>query len=305
MIFRLIQKTPFLFLLTVLVFMACSKREPITSQTNSENVKTGNLNLNEILGRPTNSSVAINILFDQPEEVFWEIGTISGDYKTKTQVYTSPKGVPTIADFSNLIQNTKYYYRARYRTAGTTDPFVAGPEHTFHTQRTPGETFIFTVESDPHPYDKKGCHNLWHITLQNQLNDNPDFMLDLGDTFGDDHNAATITSDQVKQLHLNDRAYFGDVCHSMPLFFCPGNHEGELGYYLLQSPPNNLAVYGSIWRHYYYPNPYPDGFYSGNSVVEGHLIGKPENYYSWKWGDALFMVLDVYRYAVSGEKPEK
>ena len=305
MILRLIQKSQALLIFLFVVYVSCKKNEPIISQTNSENVKTGNLNLNEILGRPTNSSVTLNILFDQPGEVYGEIGTSSGSYKSTTRVYTSQESVPIVAEFTNLITNTKYYYRTRYRATGTTGSFFAGPEHTFHTQRSAGETFVFTVESDPHPYDKKGCHNLWYITLQNQLNDNPDFMFDLGDTFGDDHNAPTITSDQVRQLHFNNRAFFGEVCHSMPLFFCLGNHEGESGYYLLQTPPDNLGVYGSIWRNYYYPNPYPDWFYSGNSIVEGNLIGKPQNYYSWKWGDALFVVLDVYRYATSGEKPEK
>ncbi len=305
MILRLFQKNPAFALLFLVAFVACKKNDPIVTPKNDEIVKTGNLNLNEILGRPTNTSVTINILFDQPEEVYWEIGTSSGVYKLKTNIYTSLKGVPTLADFTNLSQNTKYYYRTRYRTSGSNDQFVAGAEHTFHTQRNQGESFVFTVESDPHPYDKKGCHNLWLLTLQNQLKDNPDFMFDLGDTFGDDHNASTITSDEVKQLHLNDRAYFGAVCHSMPLFFCLGNHEGESGYYLLQSPPDNLAVYGNIWRNYYYPNPYPDGFYTGNLMIEGNPVGKPENYYSWKWGDALFVVIDVYRYASSGEKPEK
>jgi hypothetical protein len=89
----------------------------------------------------------------------------------------------------------------------------------------------------------------------------------------------------------------------MPLYFCLGNHEGEKGYFLLKDASNNLAINETIWRKFYYPNPYPDTFYSGNPGNESNNIGKPENYYSWIWGDALFIVLDVYRYGTANEKP--
>jgi hypothetical protein len=86
-----------------------------------------------------------------------------------------------------------------------------------------------------------------------------------------------------------------------------GNHEGENNYYLKQSPPNNLTVQATLWRKFYYPNPYPNAFYSGNTDKEDFEIGNPENYYAWHWGDALFVVLDAYRYqSVDGtsEKPK-
>jgi hypothetical protein len=73
-----------------------------------------------------------------------------------------------------------------------------------------------------------------------------------------------------------------------------------------QSPPDNLAVNATIARKYYYPNPFPDNFYTGNSETEPYGIGNPENYYAWTWGDALFVVLDVYRGSGnSSAKPEK
>lgn len=278
---------------------ACKKVE-----NNIKEDPDSDIGFTEILGRPTNTSVTINILFESKTEVYWELGTSPGIYTLTSEYYTANQGIPLEADLINLTADTKYYYRTRYRISGSGTTFLAGYEHTFHTQRTPGSTFVFTVESDPHPYDKKGCHNLWHIALHNQLNDNPDFIFDLGDTFGDDHNPYTITNKEVKQLHLDCREFFGSVCHSIPLYFCLGNHEGEKGYYLLQTPPDNLAIYESIWRKEYYPNPEPDSFYSGNSLSEDYGIGKPENYYSWIWGDALFIVLDVYRYSAANDKPQ-
>jgi hypothetical protein len=74
-----------------------------------------------------------------------------------------------------------------------------------------------------------------------------------------------------------------------------GNHEGENDFYYSFTPPNNLCVWGTQWRKFYYPNPYPNGFYSGNTANEPYGIGNPENYYAWNWGNALFVVLDVYR----------
>ncbi|HKI88867.1 MAG TPA: metallophosphoesterase, partial [Draconibacterium sp.] len=209
---------------------------------------------------------------------------------------------PFVTVFSGLEPDKRYFYHTKYRHQNETD-FVSGEEHYFHTQRKKGDTFCFTVEADPHPYDKKGYHPLWETALLNQLKDSADFMLDLGDTFGNDHFPFDITSEEVRRLHLNCRPFFGEVCHSAPLFLCLGNHEGESGYYLLQTPPDNLATWGTIWRNYYYPNPVPGQFYSGNINEERNGIGQPANYYAWQWGNALFVVLDVYRYYKSSAKP--
>ncbi|MBL7998615.1 MAG: hypothetical protein JNL32_08270, partial [Candidatus Kapabacteria bacterium] len=74
--------------------------------------------------------------------------------------------------------------------------------------------------------------------------------------------------------------------------------------YLKQNDGKNIAVYGTQWRKFYYPNPIPNHFYSGNTVSEGYGIGLPENYYAFTWGDALFVVLDVYRHCDVNEKPQ-
>ena len=44
-------------------------------------------------------------------------------------------------------------------------------------------------------------------------------------------NGAT-TSAQMDALHKDYRPYLGSICHSIPLFICLGNHEGEKAYYL-------------------------------------------------------------------------
>ncbi len=246
-----------------------------------------------ILGRPTATSITASVLFDQNVEYYFEYGTQSGNYTQTSQHYNNALNVPDEIDLTNLIPNTTYYYRMQYKLTGGN--FIATPEYHFNTQKQPGNAFTFTVEADEHLYDIKGDRDTYKITLANELAENPDFMISLGDIFGDDHTPTTTTSNDMDALHKDYRQYLGGICHSVPFYICLGNHEGENDYYMSQTPPNNIAVWGTQWRKYYYPNPFPNSFYSGNTTVENYGIDTPENYYSWTWGDALFVVLDVYR----------
>jgi hypothetical protein len=255
-----------------------------------------------ILSRPTAQSILATTLPRQTVSVFCEWGITGTALTSRSDTLAGTAGVPLSFPLNGLIADTRYEYRMRWRTVGA-DTFVAGPRHMFRTQRAPGKAFTFTLEADPHPYDKKGCHNLWQRSFDNQRLDSADLFIDLGDTFGDDHEPFTITENEIRQLRLDCLPFFASLCHSSPLFLCEGNHEGENGYYLLQTPPSNLAVFATRWRKYYYPNPVPDGFYSGNTESEGSGLGQPENYYAWQWGDALFVILDVYRYYTTSEKP--
>ncbi|MCX6305827.1 MAG: T9SS type A sorting domain-containing protein [Bacteroidetes bacterium] len=237
----------------------------------------------------------MSVLFDQKTDVYWEYGINQGVYSFSTSNFIAAKDTALDVDFTGLTPDTKYFYRTRYRLNGTSNAFLAGPEHTFHTRRAPGSSFSFTVEADEHLYDKKGVRSIYQITLANEAKDNPDFMFTLGDIFGDDHYPTTITSAEMDALHKDYRQYLGNICHSVPLFICLGNHEGEKDFYLRQNPPDNIAVYATLWRKFYYANPYPNNFYTGNPDIEPYGMDHPENYYAWKWGDALFVVLDVYR----------
>lgn len=257
-----------------------------------------------ILGRPTDQTVTASILFDLQVQFYLEYGTQTGNYAASTALVSNLKEVPDEIDLINLIADTRYFYRLRYRLTGSTI-FKTTPEYTFHTQRAPGNSFKFLIEADEHLYDKKGIRNMYKTTLANQAKDSADFLISLGDIFGDDHTPDETTSEDMKTLHKDYLQYLGAVCHSMPFYVCLGNHEGENGYYLKKNPPDNIAVYGTIWRKYYYPNPFPNNFYSGNMKQEDFGMGLPENYYAWTWGDALFVVLDVYRDCDVNEKPQK
>ncbi len=261
-------------------------------------------NYSIILGRPTDKSISVSLLFDQNTDFYIEYGTSAQTYTKTSSTYFSSANQTYTVTLSDLTVNTKYYYRLRYKNNAVTS-FNASTEYFFQTQRNKGEAYVFTVESDEHLYDKKGIRSMYQVTLNNQALDKPDFMLSLGDIFGDDHYPTTITSNDLNLLHKDYRQYLGAICHSIPFFISLGNHEGENDFYLNQNPPNNLAVWGTYWRKYYYPNPSPNSFYSGNMDNEPYGIGSPENYYAWTWGDALYVVLDVYRYQnVNSDKPQ-
>jgi len=252
-------------------------------------------NYTEILGRPTNSSITMNILFDQKSDVYWELGTSPGDYTKYTPSFIAEKDIPLEIDFTELLPDSKYFYRTRYRANGTTTPFLAGAEHSFHTARPAGKSFTFAIEADPH-LDTNSNPSSYTLTLQNILSAKPDFMIDLGDIFMSEKQPG-VNQGIITSRHLLYRPYFNNVCHSIPLFLALGNHEGEAGW-LLDGTSTSVPVMTTNTRKLYYPNPVPDSFYTGDTIAED-FVGLREDYYAWEWGDALIIILDPYWHTVT------
>ena len=265
------------------------------------NTAFGQNNYDIILGRPTDTSMTASVMFNQPNQFYLEYGTQSGSYSQTTPTINTIANYPDEIVMRNLSANTRYYYRMKYKTTGSAN-YLTTPEYNFMTQRTQGNTFTFTIEADEHLYDKKGVDNMYNITLANEAADKPDFLMSLGDIFGDDHSyldhTYTITAGEIDTLHYNYRPFLGKVCHSIPFFIALGNHEGERKHHFTFPipAPNNMPINATLARKKYYPNPSPNSFYSGNNTIEGYGMDKPENYYAWTWGDALLVVLDPYRY---------
>jgi hypothetical protein len=245
----------------------------------------------ELLGRPTDFSIALNVCTDQDVELFVEYGTQPTVYDRQSSVQRLQGGVPTTITLSYLTANARYYYRVQYRKVGI-EGYTAREEHTFQTARSPGSPFVFAIEADPH-LDDATSPDLYRRTLANIASSNPDFLIDLGDTFMSDK-LPVINQQEITSRHLLLRSFFDTLGHSVPLLLVIGNHEGELGW-LLNGTPDNTAVWASNIRTLYYPNPSPDGFYSGDTTRASY-VGLRQNYYAWKWGDALFIVLDPYWY---------
>ncbi|MCX6161976.1 MAG: T9SS type A sorting domain-containing protein [Ignavibacteriae bacterium] len=264
---------------------------------------SGNLNINtdslqffckELLGRPTSNSVTIHACTNKSLYVYYEYGTDSLNYLSQTGVQNSSDSIPFVFTLGNLNPDTQYFYRMRYRETGTS-AYLSRISHSFHTQRLPGGIFSFAIQADPH-LDTNSNPAVYTLTLQNILSKKPDFLIDLGDTFMSEK-LAIQNPVTIRDRHLLLRSYFDIVCHSVPLFLVLGNHEGELGW-RLDSTANNLPVWATNARKFYYPNPEPNLFYSGDTIAEPY-VGLRQNYYSWTWGNALFIVLDPFWYTKS------
>jgi hypothetical protein len=230
-----------------------------------------------ILGRPTADSIALSILSSTAQTVTIAYGTESGNDTRQTSAALQPN-VPAIVQLSNLQPDTAYFYTVNN-----------GERHTFHTARARGSTFTFTLQADSH-LDTNSSLPLYEQTLANQRADQPDFVIDMGDTF---------MTDKIKPYtdaepqYWAQRYYLSLVGQDAPLFLVLGNHDGE------GAPKGNAGEDMSVWsaklRTTLFPNPIPNDFYTGNNTPNSS-VGALQDYYAFTWGDALFVVLDPYWY---------
>ncbi len=255
----------------------------------------------EMIARPTDHSITVHCLFNEEAEIKVLFGTTSGAYTTQTAWQSALADSSTKILLENLLADAMYYYRVCYRKPGASDSTLR-PEHTFHTARKAGSSFNFVIQADPH-LDENSDSTLYRRCLQNQLDDQPDFMLDLGDFLMSDklkNTAGQLTHDTVTSRSRLLRSFYEGICHSVPLYISLGNHEGESGWNL-NGKTENVAVWGTNDRKKFFPNPAPNDFYTGDTIVHP-FVGQRENYYAWHWGDALFIVLDPYWY--TSPKPD-
>jgi len=259
-----------------------------------------------ILGCPTDTSVTVSLLATNNLAVYLEYGTQSAVYTGQTTTNAVTNGVPSELALSGLGKDQQYYYVVRYSANGA--PFSAGTEHVFHTQRNRGSQFTFDIEADPHYNDTPGTvPSVWQQTLTNILADQPDFLIDLGDTFMNEKyysatNAYTMTQAGLLSACAAVRTQFFNIPgHSVPLFLVDGNHDPELGWWLSNSVPQaNPAVWGARARQLYYPCPVAGGFYSGATNIDFYQQQPRDGYYAFEWGDALLVMLDPFWYSDQG-----
>ncbi|MFI5185350.1 MAG: metallophosphoesterase [Chitinophagales bacterium] len=251
----------------------------------------------ELLGRPTSTSIALNIVANKALDVYIKYGTTTGVYTGQTSSVSSAANVPVVIVINNLQSNTKYFYRVQYRITGTTT-WSQRTEHFFHTQRPSGSTFIFDITSDSH-VNVGGLGNpaTWKQTLTNVSKDSPDFLIDCGDTFNMD-TISSQSSANNSYIFQRSATAIGLVSPSVPIFLAVGNHEQQEAWHLDDkgNPITSQPVWGTNAEKKYFLNPAPNNFYSGDTSIysaldNDHLRG---DYYSWTWGDALFVVIDPF-----------
>lgn len=251
--------------------------------------------ITQVLGRPTNTSIAVSVLSSQPITTFVEYGTSKTRYSGKTsQLQTAPNN-PAVFDIKGLRAGTKVYYRVNYKGESDSN-FINGKQYSFTTARKAGSTFSFSVHGDTHPERAGKMFNseLYGITLANIAAQQPDFHIMMGDDFSIDPliGKGQANKTNIEKIYSTHRNWLTTATSSVPLFLINGNHE-QAAAYLLDGTETNPAVLAGNARLKYYPLPAPDNFYSGNSTpIPG--VGLPRDYYAWTWGDALFVTLDPY-----------
>ena len=252
-----------------------------------------------LLGAPTANSIKLNVLApNQGGTVSVVYGTVPGVYGRQSAQAALTAGAPLPITLDGLAGDTQYYYRLQYAGTGV-GAQTQSNEYSFRTARPVGSTFSFTVQADSH-LDENSDLNIYRATLANVLADRSDFHLDLGDTFMTEKYSAPLTATAVAAMdqatvnsrYAYERANYGQISHSIPLFLVNGNHDGELGW-LSNGVNQSLATWTTQARQHYFLNPTPDGFYTGDSVPEP-TVGLRASWYSRQWGDALFVVLDPY-----------
>jgi hypothetical protein len=255
------------------------------------------INYPEIVGCPTDHSIVINVIVEPGLEFYYQYGTSSGTYAGQTETITAPSDNPVEVVIDDLSPNTRYYYRMKYSTDGLN--WVERAEHSFHTQRAKGSSFVFTIIADTHAefYDSD-----YQQAVLNVIDDQPDFHMDLGDTFMTDGDNSQSQVDN-EYLLARDPDYMGGIGHSAPIFLASGNHENEEGWNF--DDAFSIALASVQARKMYYPTPVPGEFYSGNedllTAIEAVTYGDQyrEDYYAWEWGDALFVVIDPFQYTMN------
>ena len=259
------------------------------SGTNIFNVTVPAHDYDLILARPENHSVTFSVLAYHDAEGFFTYVTSPAVGTNRTATRLLKAGVPTEFVVSALPADMKYICQFHFRRQDATQ-FTGSPEFSFHTARTPGGTFTFTLTADVH-LDEHTSAEVYQQSLANIRADAPDFHIDLGNLFMTDKHA---TRAEAARQYLAQRFYLGQT--ASPLLLALGVHDGESSRYD-DGAPDNLATWSNDIRKKYFPNPVPDTFYSGDSISKspGGLL---ENYFAWTWGDALFVVLDSYRYSL-------
>ena len=243
---------------------------------------------NTWLCRPQADSVTVSVMAWQDIDAVIDYGATAQQLDQRVKPFKLIAGESKSVVLVGLQADAEGFYRISYRLAGDTEVLVDQVRR-FHTQRAPGSSFRFVMQADSH-LDVSTDVNVYQQTLTNIAADQPDFMIDLGDTTMVDKFGNFFM--RAESQYKAQRYYMGQIAHSVPMFMTLGNHDGEQGSRLTDEP-NSMPLWSLGMRKTYFPNPEPGGIYTGNDKPFGDA-GLLQNYFAWNWGDALFVVLDPF-----------
>lgn len=266
----------------------------------------------QILGRPTDRSATLSVLSAAAADVYVEYGQAGGERKERTKAQRAEAGVPLEIPLERLEPQREYLYRAMVRKVASGE-FEPAPAGTFRTCPASGATFRFGVQGDSHPEraGKMYDPDLYQVALGNAATDKLDHYFMLGDDFSIERliSRNALTQPAVDEVYAHQRGFLDAVGRTGALFLVNGNHE-QAARYTLNGTDRSPGVLAARARTRFFPLPAPDPFYSGDQETVEH-IGLLRDYYSWTWGDALFLVIDPYWHSPvavdneAGTGPEK
>ena len=278
----------------------CSQGQalPVLDNLTKSADNTSPLQASLLLGAVSDQSAQLSLVSGTDNATFYvQYGLEPAQYTLKTPVLASMPQQPVKMVLSQLSPNTAYYYQVVQLDAGGGKHVSA--EQTFHTARPVGQAFTFTLQADSH-LDENSDINQYYLTLSNVSQDHPDFHIDLGDTFMTEKYSTPLSANAVRatdsttvnKRYLYERNNYGLISGSVPLFLVNGNHDGELGW-LNDGSPQNISIWATLARLNYFLNPTPTAFFGGDGY-QNMFTGQRAAWYSWTWGDALFVVLDPF-----------
>lgn len=248
-----------------------------------------------IIGAPTDRSVRINLLFTNETLCHIEYSTDTLSFSLSSTEKQFNSDTPDEILIENLAEGTRYYYRLKYRE-GAKSGYQTSQVYSFITSRIPGSTFSFGVQGDSHPEraGKMFSDLLYRINMKNVSDKNVDLYFTLGDDFSIESLIQNGTANEktVDNVYSSHRKYLGIPGSNAAIYLVNGNHE-QAAKYLLDGTSSSPAVLAANSRKKFYPVPLPDQFYGGD-IYKIDYVGYPGDYYSFTWGDALFVVIDPY-----------
>jgi 3',5'-cyclic AMP phosphodiesterase CpdA len=242
-----------------------------------------------LLGRPTSSSVTLNIVAAGQPIVCQATCREAGRNEKEGAVNSADCRIDgdSTAEITltPLKPDTRYDYRVQARREEAREPTVVAAG-SFTTQKLRPGPFSFALLSDSHitPFHRERLEILAG-TSASILERRPDFLLLLGDniqTFTS-HGGPMGEASQGPSLYRLLRRGLGNLPASIPVFTVNGNWEVENGWH-----PPEARSWARAARKAHFPNPGPDTYPQGGN--------QDEDYYGFTWGDALFLVLNATGY---------
>jgi hypothetical protein len=258
----------------------------------------------ELLCRPKPYSVEVNIIPREDADAYVEWGTDGITFPNATAPALIPGGAAHEFEITGLASDSRYYYRLVCRPQG--DPtYETGPTRTFLSLPTAGGDARICVTADIHVTNTTALGLQTHLDL---LRTSLDYMpthaaegyhmwLDLGDLVVLRPQRTVFDIEDTEQRYMQAREWIESIAHSLPFVFTRGNHE-EVAGWDYDGTPDNVTVWSGINLVKYFPPPFPDEFYSGNTEVFPH-IGLTGDYFSMRVGDVTLRGLDPYLYSTT------